>query len=409
MSTRRPRILMLMTQLGYGGAETCFIRLANALAQRMDVTVALFTADYGGKDYAAGHEALHPRTLLLDTPEVTGRLKRWWRRWRRVRKLKREHDICISFLSGPNMVNVLAGAQGAVISLRGSRIYDPVAPAWQRRIFRYLIDPVILTRAWRVVPVSEGLKEEVRRIAGRHAAAKVRTIPPFVLPDRIEAHLQAPVPEGWEGLKDQPVIVAVGRHSVEKGFQHLIPVFGMLARKHPGVKLILVGDGPMTAALKAQCETQKIATGDPTPGVSAVLFAGHRRNPFPFLKLGTVYALPSATEGLPNVVLEALAANLVVVAADTPWGARAVLSGHPGVPDPYPTHTPTPTDYGILMPRIDDPAYHGVWCGMLHETLVDSAWQERYAVWGPKRLEAFTMAQVVPQWERLIHEYETNA
>lgn len=40
---RRPRLLMLTTQLGYGGAETYFVRLANHLAQDRPVTIALFT------------------------------------------------------------------------------------------------------------------------------------------------------------------------------------------------------------------------------------------------------------------------------------------------------------------------------------------------------------------------------
>ena len=61
---------MLTTQLGYGGAETSFIRLANFLAQSMDVTVALFSRDYAKGAYASGHEPLQANIVLLDAPQT---------------------------------------------------------------------------------------------------------------------------------------------------------------------------------------------------------------------------------------------------------------------------------------------------------------------------------------------------
>ena len=239
----KKRILMLTTQLGYGGAETSFIRLANYLAPSMEVTVALFTSNYGAGAYAQGHEKLDAQVVLLDAPQAVGRLARWWRRVWRLRQLKAQHDVCISFLSGPNLVNVLAGHNArSIVSLRGSRHYDPVAPKFQRMCFRYLLDPLIYRLAARIVPVSEGLRYEIG--GGPTVQEKITAIAPFIDRPALEAKLRQAAPEPYAVLKGQPVIVAVGRLSVEKGLHHLIRVFGDVTTQVPGAKLLLVGDGP---------------------------------------------------------------------------------------------------------------------------------------------------------------------
>lgn len=387
------RVLMLATQLGYGGAETSFIRLANALAETHEITVALFTPTYGGTVYAQGHETLNARIVLLDEAGHS-RLTRWWNRIQKLRALKLQHDLCISFLSGPNLVNALSG-RGArsIISLRGSRHFDPVAPRAQNLLFRYLLDPLIYARVGRIVPVSPGLALEVGQVQRR----KVRVIPPFLELATIRGKLAAPAPEAFAALKGQPVIVSVGRLSIEKGFQHLIRIFHTISQQRPGAKLLLVGDGPMREALRAQCSALGLALDDVSQGSSSVIFTGYQQNVLAFMALGKVYALTSATEGFPSVLLEAMIAGLPVLAADTPWGAHFILTGTAQT-IPYPTSTPTRTECGTLMPRIDDAAFAQCW---------ESALQEAFDA--PRagtcsRPEDFTREKVVAQWLQLIEE-----
>lgn len=360
---QRARILMLTTQLGYGGAETSFIRLANFLAQSMEVTIALFTRDYGNGGYASGHEPLNVSLLLLDSAQPCGRVRRWRQRIVSVRKLKQRHDVTISFLSGPNFVNVLAGCNHAsIVSLRGSRRYDPVAPLFNRLLFQYLIDPVVFRLAARIVPVCAGLGNEVRQAAGERALSKLCVIPPFIDNAALAARLAEPPAAPYGELRGQKVIIAVGRLSPEKGFHHLIRVFSALSKTCPGIKLLLVGDGPSLPLLRKSCMALGLRMDDTTPGATSVLFAGYQQNPLPLMVLASVYALTSATEGFPSVLLEAMAANIPVIAADTPWGARSILYDHvmPSV-NPYPTLRPTPADYGIIMPRIDALEYEAAW------------------------------------------------
>ncbi len=394
------KILLLTTQLGYGGAETSFIRLANFLQQSHDITVALFT---NTGTYAAGHEPLNAPITLLDDAAPCSRLRRWWRRLRRLHALKQQHDITISFLSGPNLLNVVSGNhRRSIISLRGSRRYDPVAPRLQQFLFRYLFDPLMFHLAARIVLVSAGLTHEIRSAAGASVLSKIRVISPFIDTASLATRLREPVPEIYCALQGQKVAVAAGRLSIEKGFHYLIRVFGLLAKIQPGVKLLLIGDGPMLTALRGLCTEIGLTVDDVTPGVSAVLFAGYQKNTLPLMALGSVYAMTSATEGFPNVVLEAFAAGLPVIAADTPWGARAILSDA-AANQPYPTEAPTATAYGMLMPRIDHAQHHPTWARMLHHHMQDEKVVYPNAA---ERLQQFVLARVGEQWNQLLHEMD---
>lgn len=392
---RKPKILLLTTQLGYGGAETSFIRLANFLAQSMDVTVVLFTNDQNR------HEALNAEIKVLDDAKPTYQLQRWIRRIWRLRKLKREQDAVISFLSGPNITNILAGYNTkTVVSLRGSRIYDTNASIWSRRIFQYLIDPITLNLAAKIVPVSAGLKNEIRQLAGAWTLPKVTVIPPFVLTENMMERAAENPPEMFLPLKNQPVIVTVARLSVEKNIQHLISVFAKLIQKNRGAKLLIIGDGPLLTSLRKQCEDLQLVIDNMSEGVSSVIFAGYQKSPLSFLKIGKVFAFSSSTEGLPNAVLEAMAVGIPVVAADTPWGVRAVLSNHPQNDTAYPTHSITPVDYGILMPRIDDERYAEEWVKILSECLQVN--KSFYIEKGKQRVQHYDIKNIAPQWVSLI-------
>ncbi len=397
---------MLITQLGYGGAETSFIRLANFLAESMDVTVALFTADYGNaKKYAAGHEKLDASVTLLDTPHRQHHLLRWLRRIWRVRRLKQQHDATISFLSGPNAVNVLAGVnRRTIVSLRGSRMFDSAASRRQRVLFQYFLDPIIYALAARIVPVSAGLKYEIRKAATPKTLGKVRVIPPFIDSATLALRLQEDAPEAFRALKGQPVIVAAGRLAVEKGFHHLIRVVGALSKTHTGIKLLLIGDGPMMPELRALCGTHGLAMDDMTADVSSVIFAGYQKNVLPLMALGRVYAMASATEGFPSVLLEAMIAGVPVVAADTPWGVRTIMCATPpDTADPYPTTRATTVDFGTLMPRIDAPEYEAVWVNTLAQSL---AHVQALSAAIAKRPYDFDLATVGEKWKHLLTEFE---
>ena len=105
---------------------------------------------------------------------------------------------------------------------------------------------------------------------------------------------------------DERVMLSVGRLSREKAHIDLLEAFRLLRETRPdlSLKLIIVGDGPERARLTADADSLG----------GHVIFAGQVSDVRPFYAVADVFALPSLSEGSPNVVLEAMAANLPIVA-----------------------------------------------------------------------------------------------
>jgi glycosyltransferase involved in cell wall biosynthesis len=111
------------------------------------------------------------------------------------------------------------------------------------------------------------------------------------------------------GIADsERVVLSVGRLSREKAQIDLIEAFKLLREinSDESLKLIIVGDGPERARLQAAAES--LGCKD------RVIFTGQVRDVQPFYAMADVFALPSHSEGSPNVLLEAMAANRPVVA-----------------------------------------------------------------------------------------------
>lgn len=408
-SPPKRRILMVISNLGYGGAERSFIRLANHLSRSMDVSVCTFRADYGHKDYKHDHEALHSELIILDdgfsaNGRLLGKARLWNHRRRTLRRFKATHDLCISYLSGPNALNIAAGYfNKSIVTLQGSRIFDPLSRGLKQAFFRYIIDPIVYRLAASIVPVSQGLCNEVRWQAGQKAQDKCTVIAPIAPLESLSQRMMQPLPAAFAALSECEVIVSVGRLSYEKGFQNLIPVLAQLREKKQGVKLVLVGDGPLQQSLQAQCWQLQLPINCYKPDTTSVIFTGYQANPLAFIRHATLYVMSSLTEGLPNVLLEALAAQCMIIAADAPWGARAVLQHHVASNLPaYLTQSPTPVDYGVLMPRMDIAANHEIWAQTIAAYLQDEALREPFIKAGMQRVKMFDEQSVGAQWIELI-------
>lgn len=106
------------------------------------------------------------------------------------------------------------------------------------------------------------------------------------------------------------VILTVGRLSREKGHKDLISAFALLRQRKAGdgLRLVIVGDGPERGRLEQQARECDVR--------EQVVFSGHRDDAKRFYGMADVFALPSYTEGTPNVLLEAMAAGLPVVSTN---------------------------------------------------------------------------------------------
>lgn len=201
---------------------------------------------------------------------------------------------------------------------------------WRGRLERRLA-LALCRRQAAVITVSPQV-EQVLAQAGV-APGRMACIPPGVDVQALAA--PAPVVEAWRqklGLVGVgPVVGTVGRLSPEKGHRFLISACRDLRRAHPGLRLLLVGEGGEQPALERQAARE-------LPG--ACLFAGAHDQVGPLLALMDVFCLPSLYEGLPLALLEAMALARPVVAT--------AVGGVPGLVGPE--------REGLLVPPGEVPA-----------------------------------------------------
>ena len=175
-----------------------------------------------------------------------------------------------------------------------------------------------------VVAVSRGVAESVRRSLGVDAG-RVRTIYNSVPADSIRRLAQAEVTHPWFADGEPPVVLCVGREARQKDHPTLVEAFG-LARREVDSRLVILGklSAPYRARLKS------LARG---LGVEGDLgFLDFDENPYRYMRRAGLLALSSRSEGLPVVIIEALACGTPVVSTDAPYGPREILAGWGDLP-----------------------------------------------------------------------------
>lgn len=178
---------------------------------------------------------------------------------------------------------------------------------WKVRLYNQL-DRWSLGGADRVITVCQPFADQIRKRGVDASRIRVQHMPirPFAPSEaecgrlRLELALRA----------DSAIILSVGRLSREKGHGDLIRAFARIRRASgsDSLRLILVGDGPERRRLERICDSNQLD--------NSVIFTGHRNDAKVFYGIADVFVLPSYTEGSPNVLLEAMAAKVPIVATN---------------------------------------------------------------------------------------------
>ena len=177
-----------------------------------------------------------------------------------------------------------------------------------------VIKRFVYPRIWRMcISNSSGviaLSRYLRYLAIKYGAKKV-----VVVSQGVDTNLFKPMngKKGWD-------LLYVGRISKEKNLPMLFEVFRELKREVGDLRLCIVGDGPERENLEREY------SGD------GVFFAGYvEHNDLPkFYNMAKIFVLASLSEGLPTVIMEAMACGLPVVATDVGGVSEIVLDGKTG-------------------------------------------------------------------------------
>ena len=313
----RIRIALLITDLDTGGAERNLATLAAGLdRERFEVAVAsIMPPGRIGEELAAKGI---PVTDLGMTHRANLfafiRLVRWLKETR--------PEILHTWLFHANVLGRLAAKFAKV-----PRIVSSIRVAEPRRWHLWL-DRRTSSRADVILANSPSLRD----YAAAHGIpdAKLR-----VIPNAVDLPQFASTPRK---TREVPVALFVGRLAEQKGVDLLLRA----AARTPGVRFRIAGDGPDRDSLA------KLAR---ELGLSNVEFLGQSERVAELLADADVLVAPSRWEGMPNVVLEAMAARVPVVATDV-VGTRDLIRND---------------ENGLLVPVDDAPALASAIARMLSE------------------------------------------
>ena len=217
---------------------------------------------------------------------------------------------------------VAAAASGAtplVVSLHGSDVFVAERHAAIRPAARFAFG-----RAGWITACSEDLRSRAVRLGADPARSEVVPYGVDVARFRPDAYERARLRRRYGMAPDAPVVFAAGRLVRKKGFEYLIDAMAALEPRRPAARLVLAGGGDLDAELHGRAAARGIA--------ERVTWLGTVAQPdvAGWLAAADVAAVPSVrddagnVDGLPNVVLEALASTTPVVA--TPAGGIATVA-----------------------------------------------------------------------------------
>ncbi|ROR03092.1 glycosyltransferase [Desulfosoma caldarium] len=306
------RLALFLATSGHSGVDRIMKNFIAELAKR-PVTVDLLHVQ-GHGPYLEAVPA-NVRVVALGTRHVQSSLLKL------VHYLRSDNPD--AFLCDKDRVNrtaliasAMAGYQGRLVVRLGTTVSKNLeGRGFVHRLLQYWSIRHLYTRAYAVAVPSQGAAEDLHTIAS-FPQGFVRVLPSPVVSDTIHALSREPIDHPWFASNAAPVILGAGELCERKDFATLLRAFAALSR-HTDSRLVILGKGKKRRALEKLAHDLGIA--------DRVWFPGFVDNPYAYMAKARLFVLSSTCEGLPVVLMEALALGTPVVSTDCPSGPREIL------------------------------------------------------------------------------------
>jgi glycosyltransferase involved in cell wall biosynthesis len=346
---RAEHIALFIHSLAGGGAQRRAVSLANGFAERGravdlvavsskgalrdQIAPAVRLVGLDGGDWDRTYVRMHPWLPSL-TAQVLLSARALGRYLAQVRP-----DVFLSAASYVNLVAVAAwhgAGRPMPLVLRASNHPAGNLPSriWFRRLIRAGVRRLVARlypQASAVIAVSQGVADEVVRVTGIPRERVQAIYNPVVTPELLQ-RASIPVQHPWLGDQAVPLILGVGRLNMQKDFPTLLRAFAAVHRQRPA-RLLILGEGPHRRQLLGLAKSLGLQKEVELPGFV--------ENAPAWMARASLLVLSSLWEGLPGVLIEALAMGCPVVSTDCPSGPREILEGG---------------RYGLLVPCQDPEA-----------------------------------------------------
>jgi glycosyltransferase involved in cell wall biosynthesis len=302
-------VCVVMHDLRGGGAERVTIRLIEGMvAAGKSVELVLF----GDRaDYAAPLGATIVRLGAKRVASGVPALARYLRD-RRPRSV-------LTVMTHVNLATIaaarLANFKGRLLVMEHNQMSQKIAASnlagratyWAARFAYRFVDLVGV--------VSQGVADDLSKIS-HLPAAKIIVLHNPVVDGALKAQMAQALDHPWFGEGQPPVLVAVGRLHPQKDFANLLEAFVRI-RAATAAKLLILGEGAERALLERMIIDLNLQDDVELPGFV--------NNPYAYISRAGAFVLSSRWEGLPTVLIEALACGAPVVSTNCPSGPSEIL------------------------------------------------------------------------------------
>jgi len=308
------KVMFFLPTLGGGGAERTVIQLANSFVEQ-ELDIDLVVCNLQGEKSKLKSEISSKINLIdLDCGRVVNAILP-------LKKLLLNFDYDI-LISTQTHSNIVCGIAKKIAKVQTKLIFREVSTpsknmnlsGFKKTIFQFLVKWTY-TSAQDIVCVSNGVLKDFKKYYN-YSIDNLITIYNPVLDDKYFEKLTQPVNHHFFSEANK-VILAIGRLTEAKNFKLLINAFSKLQRNYPETRLIILGEGELRSNLEDLIVKLNLNHVIDLPGFDS--------NPYAFFKYSSLFVLSSNWEGLPGVLIQALASKVKIVSTNCPSGPMEIL------------------------------------------------------------------------------------
>lgn len=317
-------VMHLSASIQMGGAERVILQLANSLKNSaFNLIVTSFVQDWKSNNNfieALKAQGINTRTITMSKKYPTG----WWN------PIRNFFDLCHLIKAEKIQILHTHGYRSNIIGLLASILLRvPIVTTvhgWTNhtnnvKLYEYL-DRFFLRFFDKIIAVSDSIKNtllnsriSIHKIEKIYNTINCKEVNDGVSVDEIRKRFHL--------SPNDKLVGTIGRLSKEKGVHYLLKAGSEIIATYPNVKILIIGNGPERQNLEILAKQLRISEN--------VIFCGFQKNVTEFYHLIDIVVLPSITEGLPIVLLEALTYSKPVVATRVGGIPEVITNGKTGI------------------------------------------------------------------------------